>query len=121
MEKNRFKQLMESALGNVKPLINEQDMSDFGGFSNIDEYENKYSELVNKTRSLLSELESVASEFEEFSEELYSQIDIEGEDSDDEEGMETESYNMDIEDLAQSSSSYSELLFTFLENIEREM
>jgi hypothetical protein len=114
MEQDRFRQLMESALGNVKPLLNEQN-------STVDEYDKKYSELSSKFSNLIHDLEQVGAEFEELGEEVYSQIDSYVDDEEGEEGEEDydkEQMNDELEDIAQSCLVYSDMIYEFITKID---
>ena len=115
MVQDRFKQLMESALGNVKPLLNEQN-------SSVEEYDKKYSELSLKLSNLIYDLGEVAAEFEDLGEEVYSQVDSYEDDEDDEEEGEgdydKEQMNVELEDIAQSCMTYSDMIYEFIKNID---
>jgi hypothetical protein len=113
MEQDRFRQLMESALGNVKPLLNEQN-------STVDEYDKKYSELALKFSNLIHDLEQVGAEFEELGEEIYSQVDTyeDDEEEDDEENYDKEQMNDELEDIAQSCLVYSDMIYEFINKLD---
>lgn len=112
MVQDRFKQLMESALGNVKPLLNEQD-------SSVEEYDKKYSELTLKLNGLIYDLEQVGAEFEELGEEIYSQVDsYEDDEEEGEEDYDKEQMNDELEDIAQSCLVYSDMIYEFLNKID---
>lgn len=97
--------------------LNERDLSRIvkrvikEDYSNVDEYEKRYSELVNKLSNLVSELDNLANEFEDLGEEVYSQVDP----MYDDEGNEVDDYdkeqmNVELEDIAQSAVSYAEII-----------
>jgi hypothetical protein len=89
----------------VKKVIKEDSME---GFPNLEEYENTYSELVSKLSNLIDELDILANEFEDLGEEVYSQVDPTY--GDEEEDYDREQMNADLEDIAQSSLSYVEII-----------
>lgn len=112
MVQDRFRQLMESALGNVKPLLNEQE-------SSVEGYDKKYSELSSKFNNLIYDLEQVASEFEELGEEIYSQVDsYEDDEEEGEEDYDKEQMNFELEDIASSCLIYSDMIYEFINKID---
>lgn len=95
--------LTEKDLSRITKRIIKEDI-------NLDDYTERYDDLGFRLNDLIYQLNELSRDYEELAEEVYSQIDTFDEEESEEVDYDKEQYYYELENIANGSFSYSQLI-----------